>query len=289
MTTSWTSSKRRGLWPLLLAILALPLGGIGSFEAIFAPSKDPWPRWEAHDPQSTARIDHGAWDALLKAYVSRGPDGVNRFAYGSVAEDDRSRLAGYIESLGDVGISGYRRAEQRAFWINLYNALTVDLVLKHYPVRSIRDIDISPGFFADGPWGKKLIEVEATPLSLNDIEHRILRPFWDDPRIHYAVNCASLGCPDLQDHAFTADNSETLLERAARDYVNSPRGVWISKGKLGVSSIYAWFQEDFGGNDQGILRHLRGYAEPELRAALEAAERINEHAYDWTLNEAPPR
>lgn len=289
MTVSWTSPKRHGIATLLLAILALPLGGIGSFEAIFAPSKDPWPRWEAHDPQSTARIDHGAWDALLKAYVSRGPDGVNRFAYGSVAEDDRSRLAGYIESLGDVGISGYRRAEQRAFWINLYNALTVDLVLKHYPVRSIRDIDISPGLFADGPWDKKLIEVEATPLSLNDIEHRILRPIWDDPRIHYAVNCASLGCPDLRDSAFTAANSESLLEQAARDYVNSPRGVWIRKGKLGVSSIYAWFQEDFGGNDEGILRHLRGYADPELRAALKAADRISEHAYDWTLNEVPPR
>ncbi len=88
-----------------------------------------------------------------------------------------------------------RRAEQFPFWINLYNALTVKVVLDHYPVEIIRDIDISPGLFADGPWGKKLVTVEGEALSLDDIEHRILRPIWKDPRLHYVLNCAALGVP----------------------------------------------------------------------------------------------
>jgi Protein of unknown function, DUF547 len=87
-------------------------------------------------------------------------------------------------------------------------------------VASIRDIAISPGLFSVGPWGRKLIEVEGEPLSLDDIEHRILRPIWRDPRLHYAVNCAALGCPNLRSSAFTAANADILLETAASDYVN---------------------------------------------------------------------
>jgi Protein of unknown function, DUF547 len=87
-------------------------------------------------------------------------------------------------------------------------------------VASIRDIAISPGLFSVGPWGGKLIEVEGEPLSLDDIEHRILRPIWRDPRLHYAVNCAALGCPNLRSSAFTAANADILLETAASDYVN---------------------------------------------------------------------
>lgn len=277
---------RLGVRLVLLAGLALPLAGIGSFQALFAPGKDLWPRWQVHDAASTATIDHGEWDSLLQKYLLPGRAGVSRFAYGRVDDADGARLDAYIARLSGISISRYRRDEQRAFWVNLYNALTVDLILRHYPVDSIRDIDISPGLFADGPWDKALAEVEGAPLTLNDIEHRILRPIWDDPRLHYAVNCAAVGCPDLQARAFTAANTEGLLDAAARSYINSARGVSVRDGRLKVSSIYAWFQEDFGGGDAGIITHLMGYAAPDLRAMLGRIDRVFDHDYDWALNDA---
>ena len=119
------------------------------------------------------------------------------------------------------------QSEQFAYWVNLYNAKTVDLVVAHYPVRSIRDIGIS-GLLATGPWGKKVVRVEGVDLSLDDVEHKILRPLWRDPRIHYAVNCASAGrCPNLARSAYTGASLEAMLKVAARDYVNSPRGASI--------------------------------------------------------------
>ena len=267
--------------------LILPLSAFNALEALFAPSADLWPRWEAHDPDATATVDHAAWDALLATYLQGDATGLNRFAYGRVSEADRTALRSYLDALAAVPISRYSRAEQRAYWLNLYNALTVQVILDHYPTDSILDIDISPGLFADGPWDKDLITVEGEEITLNDIEHRILRPIWDDPRIHYAVNCASVGCPNLQDMAFTATNSERLLEQGARSYINGPRGVRVENGDLIVSSIYVWFAEDFGRSDAQIIAHLKQYAEPDLAMALDGVSEIADHAYDWTLNGAP--
>ena len=270
-------------------LLIVLLAGFTSFEALFAPRADPWPRWQGHDPQSTQRLDHGAWDEFLSRHVVVGDDGIARVDYAGVGNEDRRLLDGYIDRLAGEAVGGLSKPEQLAYWINLYNALTVRLVLRHPGVASIRDIDISPGLFADGPWGKKLIEIEAEPVSLNDIEHRILRPLWQDPRIHYALNCAALGCPNLQAQAFTAENAPALLAAAARAFVNHPRGAAVNHGRLVVSSIYVWFQADFGGDDAGVIAHLHRYAEPALAAALSDVERIDDHAYDWALNAANGR
>ena len=209
------------------AALLISLAGLVSIERLFAPKAELWPRWQAHDPGSTETVDHGAWQRILGTYLAPGADRVNRFAYASIRPADRHALDGYIVRLAATPVSALARPEQLAYWINLYNALTVQVVLDHYPVASIRDIAISPGLFAIGPWDKALIEVEGEAVSLNDIEHRILRPIWRDPRVHYALNCASIGCPDLQTTAFTAENAEALREAAARAYVNHPRGARV--------------------------------------------------------------
>src|SRR5262249_11026015 len=158
-------------------------------------------------------------------------DGIARLPYARVTSSDRAALGGDLERLGKLPISTYSRREQFAFWVNLYNELIVRLVLDHYPISSIKAIDISPRLFSFGPWGKKLITIEGEGLSLDDIEHRILRPIWRDPRIHYAVNCAALGCPNLLPVAFNAANTEALLDKAALDYINHPRGVMVAGGK----------------------------------------------------------
>jgi len=264
-------------------VLFIGLGGF-SLESLFAPKSELWPRWQAHDAASTQTVDHGKWDMLLKAYVKPDASGLNRFDYQHVSSADREALRGYIERLGKVTVSKLNRSEQYAYWLNLYNALTIDVVLAHLPVKSIREIDISPGLFASGPWDKKLISVEGVEVSLNDIEHRILRPIWQDPRVHYGVNCASVGCPNLLTTAYTGAGLDAMLDGAARTYVNSPRGVTIDDKGLTVSSIYVWFKDDFGGTDKGVIDHLKRYAKPDLRAALDGRSSIDAHAYDWALN-----
>ncbi len=272
---------------VLAAVAAVLLAtGLSPFEALFAPSARLWERWAAHDPASAATIDHSAWDEFLGRFVARDASGVNRFAYARLVPDDRRDLGRYVEALAATPISRYARSEQLAFWINLYNALTVKVVVDHSPVTSIRDIDISPGLFAVGPWGRTLVTVEGEALSLNDIEHRILRPIWRDPRIHYAVNCAALGCPNLQERAFTGTNADLLMDKGAREFVNHPRGVAFDGDRLVVSSIYAWFAEDFGGSDATILAHLGQHADTGLAFRLAGRRTIDGHRYDWRLNEA---
>ncbi len=253
--------------------------------AYAAPKAELWARWQKHDPANRQKIDHGAWDKFLKQFVvAPHPSGINRVRYQAVTAVDLKGLKSYLQSIQGLAISTYNIAEQKAFWINLYNALTVDVILSRFPVASIRDINISPGLFERGPWGAKLLTVEGEKLSLDDIEHRILRPIWKDNRIHYAVNCASLGCPNLQPVAYTAENTDKLLEQGAREFINHPRGVSIQKDRLQVSSIYVWFQGDFGRDAEDLMEHWQEYASPALTEALQKYSGGLNHDYDWRLN-----
>ncbi len=243
------------------------------------------PFWKEHDPGSTERVDHDAWDRFLETYVSTDAAGINRVAYGGVTPADRVALGAYLERLAAIPVERLARPEQLALWVNLYDARTVALVLEHYPVTSIRDIRF--GLFDIGPWSEPLLEVRGRKLSLNDIEHGILRPIWQDPRIHYLLNCAALGCPNLGARAYRGATIEQGMEAAARAYINDPRAVHVDPdGELIASKIYAWFEEDFGGSAAAVLAHLRCYADPELAARLAGRERIDDYAYDWSLNDA---
>ncbi|MDH3664098.1 MAG: DUF547 domain-containing protein [Alphaproteobacteria bacterium] len=271
---------------VMVMLLTGWMTGPGSWPAAAAPAAVLWERWSAHDPDATSRIDHGAFGDFLARNLVTGSDGINRIAYGRVSSEDASALDRYIERLARTAISGYARPEQMAYWINLYNALTVQVILDHYPVRSIKDIDISPGVFSDGPWGKKLVTIEGEEVALDDIEHQILRPIFNDPRIHYAVNCASIGCPNLQPTPFDAGRLDRQLDDAAVEFVNHRRAVDIRDGDIRTSSLYAWFEEDFGGDDRGVIAHLKAYAAPDLAMKLEGLSSLHDHAYDWRLNDA---
>ena len=156
------------------------------------PQAEPWDIWLENDPASVQAIDHTGWERFLVRYLRIGGDGVHRVAYGEVTPEDRAALDDYIEQLATLPIGTYNRLEQMAYWINLYNALTVRLVLDHYPIASIRDIGDTPRPLSGGPWDSKLVEINGTPVSLNDIVHRILRPIWRDPRVHYTLSCAAI-------------------------------------------------------------------------------------------------
>ena len=274
------------LRPSTFAAALIVLWAVAATTTQAAPEAELLERWTRHDAASNRVLNHGLWRDFLQRYVVAGDDGIHRVDYAAVSSDDGGLLRVYIDDLQRTPVSQLRRAEQFAYWINLYNAVTVKLVLERYPVQSIRDISISPGLFSKGPWGARLIKVEGENLSLDDIEHRILRPIWRDARIHYAVNCAALGCPNLPREPFTAANTEALLDAGARAYVNHPRGVRIDEqGQLIVSSIYHWYADDFGADAAGLIDHLRRHAGAALAAELQGVSNVHDHAYDWSLND----
>lgn len=237
---------------------------------------------------ATATVDHVAWTAVLAKYVTASADGVNRVAYAKLKAEAHDAVKAYVKRLESVTVTKLDRPEQFAFWANLYNAKTIDIVLDQYPVKSIKDIRLGGGLLAivtGGPWKAKVTKVEGVELSLDDIEHGILRPVFKDPRVHYAVNCASIGCPNLPREAFTGAKLEAQLDDGARAYVNHPRGLRVEGGKARASSIYSWFQADFGGSVEGVLAHARRFAGPELTTALKGLNTIDGYDYDWSLND----
>ena len=229
-------------------------------------------------------VGEAAWETALGTYLA-DPDaqGLRRFDYGGFVADAEAMAAldAYTDALEARGAPP-DDAGATAYWANLYNSVTVDLVADHYPVTSIRKI--KHGLFSIGPWKKPLVEVGGETLSLDDIEHDILRERYPSPLIHYMVNCASVGCPNLQPSLWRAETLDADRERAAREFINSPRGVRVSGGRIEVSSIYKWFAADFGGKS-GVVPHLRAYADAALLDALEGAKTYDSHDYDWALND----
>ncbi|HRD74613.1 MAG TPA: DUF547 domain-containing protein [Hyphomicrobiaceae bacterium] len=237
---------------------------------------------------SAAAVDHGVWARLLTEHVKPGADGLNRVDYKAFKAKGHTDLKAYIGSLVVVDVAKLDRPEQFAFWSNLYNAKTIDIVLDKYPVTSIKDISLGGGILASitgGPWKAKVVKVMGHDLSLDDIEHVILRAIFKDPRVHYAVNCASVGCPNLMTTAFTGAMLEAQLEAGAKAYVNHPRGIRVEGGRVYASNIYDWFKADFGGSADGVLKHVRVYADPALKQKLEGLTRIYDYGYDWSLND----
>ncbi|MFC3226865.1 DUF547 domain-containing protein [Marinibaculum pumilum] len=199
----------------LLLLLALPLlAGFGGLSFNAGPDAELLPHWQAQDAGSTVTVDHAPWQLFLDRHLRPNPvpGGPALVAYGAVTAADRAALRAYIDRLAGIEVTALNRAEQFAYWINLYNALTVDLVLAHYPVATIRDIDISPGLFADGPWGRDLVNVEGRALSLDDISS--------------TASCARSGRTRASTMPSTAPRSAAPPCRTAPSPPPMPRRCW---------------------------------------------------------------
>jgi hypothetical protein len=254
-----------------------------SLNAYAAPAANLWPYWQPGPTTVTTPISHDRWQQLLDRYVRPGDDQINRFAYHKVTAADRRLLQDYLQTLSELDPRGYPDAEQMAYWINLYNALTVQVVLAYPNKNSI--LRMGKGFFRIGPWDDRLITVVGERLTLNDIEHRILRPIWQDRRIHFAVNCASLGCPNLSRQVFTGANLETMLSATEHDYINHPRGVsFNAAGELVLSSLFDWYVDDFAEDRLQLLRYLSEQHSGEAERLSNYQDRIR-YDYDWSLNQ----
>ena len=263
---------------LLIVGLCVPLSGYT------APKSDLLIQWQESNETNTTAIDHSQWQAVLDKYLKTHDSNINRVDYKALQADGADQLNDYLDSLFDIDPREYNKKEQFAYWVNLYNAATAALIIENYPVESITKIKDS--ILAFGPWDQQWLEIGDEVLSLNDVEHRILRPIWKDNRIHYAVNCASLSCPNLSPLAFTSQNTEIQLKNLANDYINHPRGVSVINDRLHVSSIYDWYKGDFGNNNQELLEHFLQHADHDLKSQLLNLKNPSyKDDYDWQLND----
>jgi len=258
--------------------------------------------WEVENRQQISKISHTPWQQLLSTYVSSDQNEAlvekmasstikqasTHFNYAQVTPEHKSLLALYLHQMQQLDPRDYPKEEQLAYWVNLYNALTVQLVLAHYPVNSIRDIASSNlallGQFI-GPWDNNIATVAGKTLTLNQIEHGILRAIWQDPRIHYVLNCASQGCPDLTVQAFASEQADEQLNLAASRFINQNKAVSFSGEKLYLSKIYYWFEQDFGGNKTQVLSHLANHSKGELSHRLSRFSGEIIYQYNWQLNQ----
>ncbi|UUX50868.1 DUF547 domain-containing protein [Nisaea acidiphila] len=277
------SSRRRFISGALSVAALSGCGTLGyGRERSFRPDPvRPLAHWQSHVPGAQRLVDHSLWTRFLATYRRVRSDRVPLLPYGEVASAELELLDEYLALLAGTPVGKLDRPEQYAFWLNLYNALTVRLIERAYLVLSIRDID-----FGDGtPWHRPIVEVESQRLSLADIRDRILRAYWRDGRLHYGLCYGAIGSPGLLAEAFTGENVDRLLDAQALDFVNHPRGVWVEGGNVTLSSIFDWYAADFGGTRDAILAHLRLYALPGLRPLLRD-DLAFDYAFDWSLNDA---
>lgn len=238
----------------------------------------------AFAPSGSSSVDHTAFDQLLQRYVKSDKNRYNRVDYKSLGRAGAAPLKSYVSALSSINPAGLSPNEAHAFWINLYNAKTLEVIIDHYPVASIRDIKLGGGgLFKTGPWSKKIMVIAGVELSLDDVEHEIVRALFKDPMSHYGLNCASYSCPNLAARAYTGGNVDALLAESARDYVNHPRGVKVSDGEITASKIYSWYADDFGGKD-ALKAHWKSLASADLARRIDTAS-VGSFVYDWSLND----
>lgn len=217
--------------------------------------------------KSQGAPDHIGLDSLLQHYVSES----GKVNYKGL-KSAKAALDAYCKLLSDNPVQdAWTKAEKMAYWINAYNAFTLQLIVAHYPTKSIMNFD------GGKTWAVKRIRIGGRKYSLDNIEHDILRPQFKDPRVHFAVNCASKGCPPLWNHAFTAENLGEALDARARVFINSPDFNILTAKQLQLSKIFDWYGADFG----NLPAFLNRYATVKINADA----RITFLPYNWNLNE----
>jgi len=233
---------------------------------------------------SAGGFDHSEFDRVLKTYVN--PQG--RVDYNGIAADPSFKM--YMQSLKSARPDAMSRDGQLAFWTNAYNAVTIDKVIKWKPKKSVRET------FVPGVWtGTKFFTtrehvVAGRSLSPDDIEHEILRKQLKEPRIHFAIICASSSCPRLPQFAYTAENVQARLESETRKYINSERGTQVdaAKNTLYLSKLFDWFAGDFESKSGSVQNFMKPYLDEGTLEFWGKGPKIKYIHYDWSLNAQAP-
>jgi len=221
---------------------------------------------------------HELWNQLLEKHVkSNGMVDYKGFV------KDKSQLETYLDLLSTHAPDRktWSKEKQLAYWINAYNAFTVKLIVDHYPVESIRDLGPKLKIpLVNDVWHYKFFQIGGVETSLDEIEHGILRKEFNEPRIHFAINCASISCPPLQPFAFTSDQLESQLESVSVKFINDTLRNKIQKDKVEISSIFSWFSGDFT-KDGSIIDFLNRYSKIQISKNA----KVSYLDYNWSLNE----
>ena len=216
---------------------------------------------------SAQKIDHSEWTKILQLYVSESGK-VNYSAF----KNNREFLENYLDNLANHAPNkNWSNAETKAYWINAYNAYTIQLILDNYPLKSIKDLN--------DPWDQTFFKINGKMMSLNTIEHKILRPM-GDPRIHFAIVCASESCPKLLNYAYAAETLNIQLDQAARDFINDASKNSITASKITISKLFKWFKSDFP-EGEAFITYLNTYSTLKINPET----KINYQNYNWSLNE----
>lgn len=241
--------------------------------------------WDERDEQSELVVDHSQWQELLDIYIDdQHASGVNRFDYKSVSKEDKKKLDTYLDYLQSLAPREMSPEVQFAYWVNLYNAKTVDYIVEGVQKNNITSIkQIRSKLVLPGPWKRNDLKIEGKKLSLDNIEHGILRPIWKDHRIHFAVNCASIGCPNLSKIAYTPENTESLLEIAEEQFLSHPRAVRVTEDAVILSSLFDWYGADFADGQVEFFDYISDFVDPDIAEFL-LDEPAVKYEYDWKLN-----
>ena len=237
-----------------------------------------------YQPVSAVGFDHSQFDRVLKTYV----DNQGLVDYNGIAGDQTFKA--YMETLKSANLDSMSRDEQLAFWINAYNAVTIDKVIKWKPKKSVRETLI-PGVWSSTKFfTTREHSVAGKRLSQDDIENEILRKQFKDPRIHFAIVCASSSCPPLPRFAYTEENVQTKLEEETRKYINSDRGARIdfAGNTLYLSKLFDWYAGDFEFKSGSVPDFIKPYLDQKTLAFLEQGPKIAYLDYDWSLNAQEP-
>lgn len=249
---------------LLLSILTI--------SAIFFFQK----RSDGQSNSNSKPISHEIWNSLLSEHVNSKGD-VNYYGF----IEDSIKFNEYIDLLSSnhPNENNWNYNERKAYWINAYNAFTVQLIIRNYPVESIKDLG-GKIYKVNTPWDQRFIFIEGIDYDLNNIEHDILRKHYTDPRIHFAVNCASISCPKLRNESFQAEELDSQLDDASTGFINNQSKNKISKDKIEISKIFKWFKSDFT-EESDLITFLNQYSEVKI----DPHAQIDHLDYNWNLNE----
>lgn len=241
--------------------------------------------WDDFEEESGIQVKHAPWQEILDAYLNdQHPSGISRFDYDGVSDSDLEKLREYLSYLQRLDPRQFNKAEAKAYWINLYNAAVVELLVdasKSDTVNSIREL--RSGVFAAGPWRRKIFNVTLQDMTLDDIQHGVIRPIWRDHRTHYVLTKGSLGGANMPKTAFNKDNTEALLAAAEEEYLSHPRAVRLNAGDLILSSVFEWYAADFAADNALFLEYLRNNAPANVASPLNAIDETR-FEYDWDLN-----
>ncbi|MDO7853894.1 DUF547 domain-containing protein [Hymenobacter convexus] len=229
-------------------------------------------------PRATAAVDHSAFDKLLKKHVNdKGLVDYKGF------KTDEKVFNQYLDLLSkNKPGSSASKQEQMAFWINAYNAYTIRLILDHYPVESIKDIGSKIKIpFVTTPWAIKFFSIGGEKMSLDNIEHGTLRKKYDDPRIHFALVCASMSCPRLRNEAYTAARLDAQLDDQGKDFLNNPAKNKIAKNSAQLSKYFDWYKGDWTKNGQSVAKWVNKYSTTKI----DEKTPISYLDYNWKLNQ----